>query len=59
MGWDQEEKKALALIRIVVDPNIVVGMEAAIKSADFPSPEAVAQAVKDMDTRVITQGDFL
>jgi len=52
---DEDEKKTMTVIRIVKEPNAVMGMEAAIKSGDFPSAEVTAQAVRDMDTRVITQ----
>ena len=39
---------------LVKDPNIIVGMEASIKNAEFASPEEVAQALLAMDGRAIT-----
>jgi len=50
----KEEKTVMKILRIVTDPNLIVGKEAALRAGDFPSAPAIADALLSMDSRVIT-----
>lgn len=50
----QAAKKELKQLRIITDSNLVVGKEAALRGAQLPSAEALAQALLQMNPAVLT-----
>eukprot|EP00929_Paragymnodinium_shiwhaense_P067325 TRINITY_DN3389_c0_g1_i2.p1 TRINITY_DN3389_c0_g1~~TRINITY_DN3389_c0_g1_i2.p1 ORF type:complete len:1660 (-),score=346.41 TRINITY_DN3389_c0_g1_i2:293-5272(-) len=48
---DAPKKEAVKMLRIINDPNLVVGKEGALR--DFPAPDVVARALLDLDPLIL------